>query len=127
MKIGDKIYLARMGSWNLSFALVEVVGVTPKGFVDVVFHTGNESRRFRPDGIEQGGDRYHSWAIDKMSFADRSAFLDKEKRALVAASLVNACVPRKKAGCKWDKEALEDSIRDLQAKVDAACAAVEAM
>lgn len=127
LKMGDKVYVSRMGSWATYFYAGTVKNVTPKGFIDVLVGASTETTRFRPDGCELGGGGFRDYAIDSMPFEERSAEIAKEGRAKYAAGLLGEVKLAGEVRHTWGKESLQKAVEELAVKLEAARAAVEAI
>lgn len=131
MKVGDKIFVARSGSWETHYTSCEVVKITPKGLVDVKL--GSTEIRFKLKtaqyslGEQYGGSEYTRYWIDATPYAEREAFLASEGRARVAVSLIKEIYSATGVNLKWGKDGLEKEVARLQEMLNKAKEAVEAI
>jgi hypothetical protein len=126
MNVNDKIFLARMGSWDMHYSEGTVTKVTPAGLVDVQIGTC-EPMRFRADGKLQGGKGYHEYELDRMPYDERKADLAKKQRAQESAGLIQKIAAQQGVNFKWGKDGLNTELDRLQVAIDAARASVEAI
>jgi hypothetical protein len=121
---GEKVFTVRFGSWNCFFTPATVTKVTPKGQIVVTFASGNTSR-FNADGSVIGSDSYCS-KLDDVSYEERIARLAEEDRAKTAVSKIKD-IQVNAVYAQWGKDGLMKEIVRLQALLDAAKEAVEAI
>jgi hypothetical protein len=123
LKPGDPVYLGRNGLFNKCI----VKNVTPKGMVDVL--RDDRVERYRPDGTQQGGDRW-SDELDLTQFSERTEYLERRQRAKDAAVAINAIFAYEDARRirhEWGKDGLTAVVNRLQALLDEAKSKVEAI
>ncbi len=126
LKVGDKVYLARSGSWTMYFRVGTVVKRTATT-IDV--QVGDSAPdRFRIDGQRQGGDRYNDWSIDThFTFEQRAALIAQDERTQQASHAITAIKPKDGINPRWGKDGLQAEVARLEALLADAKAKVEAI
>jgi hypothetical protein len=127
-KVGDECYVWTSGI-SITPRLVKVVKVTPTGYFDVKYNLDSDKTyRFRPDGtcMEKYSDRDR---IDEMPVAERTAWIEQGKRETEAVKLLQQVKWEHNLyfAARYGKESLQKYADDLQAKLDAAKKAIEAI
>ena len=130
-RVGEKVFLARSGSWTTCYYEGTVIKVTPT-MVDVQIGT-SEPMRFRfSDGRRHckenyPGSRYREYELDSIPYADRKAAIDLERRTKEAAALVAEIKTATGVNYRWGKQGLATEIARIQDLLDVAKASVEAL
>jgi hypothetical protein len=127
MKVGDKVFLARMGSWDMHFIEATIVKITPSGMVDAQIGT-SEPMRFRPSGERYHSDsKYHDYSLDSKLYEERRALLDQEDRAKMAAQMMNDLYVADRVKYTYGKDWMLSEVKRLRELLDAAERQVEAI
>ncbi len=121
--VGEKVFLVRYYGHHAEYAEGSVSKVTPSGIVEVTTNGGHS--RFNAKGKLIGGYKWDSLQIDAMPFEARIEQKAKEKRQFEAFKLIQAI--KVDATQYYGKDALLEEVVRLQALLDAAKAAVEAI
>lgn len=124
--VGQEVVVARMGSWDMHYDFGYVVTkVTPSGQVVVKHPEITAECRFNADHREVGVDRYRAaeLRLDVQELQEREA---RQKRSIDAVNLIHA-VRTTVQGRKPCKTLLQEEIQELEEKLAAAKAAVEAI
>ena len=100
--------------------------VKPSGLIDLTVGCNPEVKRFKQDGCLMGGSRYYEYRIDHMTFEARAEEQARFHRSITASRLINEVKVETCHGT-YGKEAMQQCIAELQTKLDAAKAAVEAI
>ncbi len=128
--VGQKVYVAYSSTWDTRYTIGEVIKVTPSGMVDVMSQGGGSTKRFNQQGSEYGV-KFARTTLDTIPFDERTALIAQDQRAKFAAAAINAVRLTAETGgeakASWGKESLEILVQNLQEKLNAAKAAVEAI
>ena len=132
LNVNDTIYIRRFTGYDYEFRLVKVIKKTPTGKIDVSpLNNPNPTYtiRFRADGREEGVgvDRFRAYEIDNKTVAERDALLGSKKRANVAAQAISNVRTQERITGAWGKESLMTEIERLEALLNTAREAVEAI
>jgi len=131
LKVGDRVFLARSGSWDTRFSPGTVDHITPSGMVDVRFGLGPKGStdikpiRFRTNGQRLGSEAYRDWYIDTLPFEQRRALLEQEDRTRTAVAAFHSIKVQGGINLRWGREGLMQELDRLQGLIDAARKVVE--
>lgn len=125
MLVGEKVFIAHPVGWATRYTEATVVKVTPSGMADVQVGT-NAPVRFNARG--RGMTRYfeHDY-LDTIPHAERVHLLEREKRERAAADALRAVTVKDGVNHCWGKDGMQSEVVRLQALLDAAKLAVEAI
>ena len=124
--VGDMIHFYRCGSFDhVYYRAGKITKITEKGQTSVTEDDGQVTR-FDASGKEIGGEK--RWRLDTITFEARKELMAQRKRAVAAADSINAVTAREhRALATWQKTGLMEEVERLQALLNAAKAAVEAI
>lgn len=125
LKVGDKVYIRHMGSWDATYTPSTVTKVTPKGLVDVVVGADTKPRRFLITGNEQGCSWKYMNSLDTLPFDERTALLAQVERTKLAAAAINEV--RADVRYNYGKTSLLKYVEQLEQAVAKARALTEAI
>lgn len=128
--VGQEVVIGRMGSWDMHYNFgYRVTKVTPTGQVTVEFTMENQrvsTLKFNNRGYEMGTSGYSLRQI----YADVAGIREQvasKHRASKAAEALNDVALQEKCRSTYSRESMVEMLEQLQAKLDAAKAAVAAI
>ena len=124
--VGQQVYIVRSGSWECHYSKGTVTKVTPAGAVDVKVGDSDPIRFRDGQSVKQGFSRAGAYWLDKVTIEEREAALAKEQRSKEAVAKIRA-IEVHQVRHQWGKDSLMEEVNRLQAQLDAARAAVEAI
>lgn len=96
LKAGDKVFIAHYyGGWSgPGYTPSTISKITPSGIIDVLIGFSKEPTRFSAEGRERG--KFSRRQIDtEMTFAEREADLERNKRIEAANAALQSIAPEK--------------------------------
>lgn len=121
LRMNDRVYVVDSRYGRVNFLPGTVVKVTPTGLADVKLDrqvAEAKPYRFKNDGWQQGGDKYHSLYVDReQAFEDRTVMVERERRLDQARRDFNEFCKeagRQSSGTMWPKDRIEEAVEQLQ-------------
>lgn len=134
--VGQVVYVGRNSNHEDSFSLAKVMKVTASGQVVTKWCGASgtvsddcEPIRFKPDGYEQGRERYSimtHYLDDALTVEARTALLANNALLKSVAMKLHSIEVTRGINCRWGKEGLATEIARLQTLLDAAKTLLEA-